>query len=214
MMVKRLFDIVAAAITLTVVAPFLAVLAAAVWRADGSPILFQQIRPGMGGRPFTIYKFRTMRPGSTTEEDEVRLTTLGRWLRRTSSDELPELWNVLRGDMSVVGPRPLLIDYLDRYDAFQARRHEVRPGLTGWAQVHGRNALDWDERFRLDVWYIDNWSFALDMKIIGMTIWTVLSGKGVSQRGHATMPEFKRLLAESPAAGKESAEGSRRKHRA
>jgi len=214
MIVKRVFDVLVAAIALMLAAPLLAVLAMAVWRADGRPILFQQTRPGMGGRPFTIYKFRTMRPGSTTEGDQARLTTFGRWLRRTSLDEIPELWNVLRGNMSVVGPRPLLVDYVDRYDAFQARRHEVRPGLTGWAQVHGRNALDWDERFRLDVWYIDNRSFALDVKIISMTIWTVLSGKGVSQPGHATMPEFKRLQAENSTVREESADVSQGDHHA
>jgi len=141
------------------------------------------------------------------------MTRLGRWLRTTSLDELPELWNVLRGDMSLVGPRPLLVQYLPRYTDEQARRHTVRPGLTGWAQVNGRNAVEWHERFQLDVWYVDHQSLALDVKIVCMTIWTVLSGKKVNRPGHATMPEFKRLPGENLAAGQQSADYGRENHR-
>jgi lipopolysaccharide/colanic/teichoic acid biosynthesis glycosyltransferase len=214
MLAKRIFDVMSSAVALVLLFPLTAVISLLVLVSLGTPVLFRRQRPGKDGGLFTIYKFRTMRHGAPGEPDADRLTRFGRWLRGTSLDELPELWNVLRGDMSMVGPRPLLMEYIPLYTPDQMRRHEVRPGLTGWAQVHGRNALDWNERFRLDVWYVDNWSFALDMKIIGMTIWTVLSGKGVSQPGHATMPEFKRLPAESPAAGKESADGSQGEHRA
>ena len=160
----------------------------------GSPVLFRQQRPGLGGKPFTLYKFRSMRPARGrpgTEEDGARLTRLGRFLRRTSLDELPELFNVLRGDMSLVGPRPLLMEYLDRYSPEEARRHEVRPGITGWAQVHGRNAITWEEKFRLDVWYVDHWSVRLDLKILALTALRVLRQSGVEAPGHATAPEFK-----------------------
>ena len=157
-------------------------------------MLFRQDRPGLHGRPFEVLKFRTMLdaagPDGRPLPDAERLTGLGRFLRRTSLDELPQLWNVLRGDISLVGPRPLLMQYLPRYSPEQARRHEVCPGITGWAQVNGRNALTWEEKFELDVWYVDHWSLALDLRILAMTAWRVLRGAGVAQAGHATMPEF------------------------
>lgn len=169
-------------------------MAILVARNLGRPVLFKQVRPGLQGKPFTILKFRTMR--DATDEhgnrlpDSERLTPFGRRLRSTSLDELPELINVLRGDMSLVGPRPLIMAYLDRYSERQARRNEVRPGITGWAQVNGRNAVGWDERFEMDVWYVDNHSLWLDMKILWLTVLTVLRRDGVSAEGHATMPEF------------------------
>jgi len=158
----------------------------------GSPVLFRQQRPGLGGRPFTLYKLRTMRvptPGHP-EPDSERLTTIGRLLRATSVDELPTLWNVLTGDMSLVGPRPLLMRYLPRYSRRQSRRHEVKPGITGWAQVHGRNSISWPEKLELDVWYVDHWSNGLDLKILGLTMKTVLRRQGITADGFATMPEF------------------------
>ena len=160
----------------------------------GKPLLFRQIRPGLHGKPFTICKFRTMsdardEQGNLLPESE-RLTDLGRFLRATSLDELPELFNVLKGDMSLVGPRPLLMDYLDRYSPEQVRRHEVKPGLTGWAQINGRNALSWDEKFKLDVWYVDHRSFLLDLKIIALTFKKILLREGISHQGDATMPIF------------------------
>lgn len=157
-------------------------------------LLFPQLRIGLQGKPFTLYKLKTMRdlrPGeSALDTDAVRLTRLGRFLRATSLDELPSLWNVLRGDMALVGPRPLLPEYLPLYTPEQARRHSVKPGITGWAQVNGRNAISWEEKFRLDVWYVDNRSLWLDLRIIGMTIWQVLTRRGISAAGHATMPPF------------------------
>ena len=159
------------------------------------PILYQQIRAGLDGRPFVLYKFRTMLnlfdEAGNPLPDKQRLSRFGSFLRKTSLDELPELWNVLKGDMSLVGPRPLLMECLDRYTPEQARRHEVKPGITGWAQVNGRNAISWEEKFKLDVWYVDNWSIFLDIKIIFLTILKVLKGEGISAEGHATMPEFK-----------------------
>lgn len=215
---KRALDIVASALALCLCFPMLAAMALLLRVTMGPPVLFRQTRPGMDGRPFSVMKFRTMSSayGEDGERlpDSERITPVGRWFRAMSFDELPQLWNVLRGDMSLVGPRPLLVQYLTLYTPEQMRRHEVRPGLTGWAQVNGRNEVDWDQRFRLDVWYVDNQSLALDMKIIGMTIWTVLSGKSVSQRGHPTMPEFHRVPAELPATGEESAQGSQEEHRA
>jgi len=160
----------------------------------GRPVIFRQQRPGFLGKPFTIYKFRTMTDAQDENghilPDAERLTRLGRFLRSTSLDELPELWNVLKGDMSFVGPRPLLMEYLGRYTPQQARRHEVKPGITGWAQVNGRNALTWEEKFKLDVWYVDNIGFRLDMKIIAMTVWKILKREGINQPGQATMEEF------------------------
>ena len=187
--VKRTVDVVASAVSLAVAAVPMAVLAALIRRDLGSPVLFRQVRPGRDARPFTLIKFRTMRDGEG--DDEERLTDLGRFLRSTSLDELPELWNVLRGDMSLVGPRPLLTRYLPLYSTRQARRHEVRPGLTGLAQVEGRNSLDWEERFELDVRYVDTWSFPGDVVIILRTVWSVVRRDGISAEGHATMPEFR-----------------------
>jgi len=192
---KRVFDVVVSAVALTVLAPVMGLTALAVWRMMGRPVLFRHVRPGLHGKPFVMYKFRTMRDLRDAEgkllPDEARLTPFGRWLRTTSLDELPELVNVLRGEMSLVGPRPLLMEYLERYTPEQARRHEVKPGITGWAQIHGRNNLSWDERFKLDVWYVDNWSLWLDVKILWRTLWMVLRREGISAQGHATMPEFR-----------------------
>jgi sugar transferase EpsL len=161
----------------------------------GSPVLFRQKRPGLHGQPFWLLKFRTMTDARDDNgamlPDAVRLTSFGRFLRATSLDELPEFWNVLRGDMSLVGPRPLLIQYMSRYTPEQARRHEVKPGVTGWAQINGRNALTWEEKFKLDVWYVDNRSIRLDIKIIGKTIWKILKRDGINQPGQATMEQFK-----------------------
>lgn len=175
-------------------APVLMSVATAVRIFIGKPVFFRQQRPGLHGKPFDILKFRTMTNARDDEgnllPDAKRLTKLGRFLRATSLDELPELFNVLRGDMSLVGPRPLLMQYLDRYRPEQARRHLVRPGLTGWAQVNGRNAITWEEKFELDVWYVDNWSLALDLRIIWMTIWIILKREGINQPGQATMEEF------------------------
>ena len=192
--IKRLFDLVAAGAALLALSSLLLMLAVMVAVKLGRPVLFRQQRPGLGGRPFELVKFRTMTsatdPQGRVLPDAERLTPFGRWLRSTSLDELPELWNVLTGDMSLVGPRPLLMAYLPRYSTRQARRHEVRPGLTGWAQVNGRNSLSWDEKFELDVWYVDNRSFGLDLKILWKTVLQVLRRVDVSADGHATMPEF------------------------
>ena len=174
--------------------PVLAILAVLVRLKLGSPVFFRQQRPGRHGKPFRLYKFRTMTDGRDAAgnllPDAARLTPFGRLLRSTSLDELPELWNVLRGDMSLVGPRPLMMRYLDRYTPQQARRHEVRPGLTGWAQVNGRNAISWEEKFALDVWYVDHASLHLDWQIILRTVTTVLHRSGISAADHATMNEF------------------------
>ncbi len=192
---KRLFDFVAALVGLIVLSPLMAVLAALIRLKLGSPVLFRQVRPGLHGKPFTLYKFRTMTDlrdeNGKLLPDEMRLTPFGRMLRKFSLDELPQLINVLKGDLSLVGPRPLLMEYLSRYTPEQARRHEVRPGITGWAQVNGRNALTWEKKFELDVWYVDNRTFWLDLKIIWMTVLKVLKAEGISHAGHATMVEFK-----------------------
>lgn len=192
---KRLFDVIASAVLLIVLSPLMLVIAALVWANAGSPVIFKQVRPGLHGRPFTMYKFRTMTDARDENgrllPDEQRLTKFGRFLRSTSLDELPELFNVLKGDMSLVGPRPLLMEYLPLYTPEQARRHEVRPGITGWAQVNGRNAISWEEKFKYDVWYVDNWSLWLDLKILFMTIVAVLRRNGISAEGHATMPVFR-----------------------
>jgi lipopolysaccharide/colanic/teichoic acid biosynthesis glycosyltransferase len=194
LLVKRALDVSLAGGALAVTWPVLAAAAAAIRATMGRPVLFPQKRPGHRGRIFTAYKFRTMREAVDADgrplPDGERLTKVGRLIRRTSVDELPQLWNVLRGDLSLVGPRPLLVRYLPRYSAEQQRRHDVLPGITGWAQVRGRNATTWDERFADDLWYVDNWSLALDLKIIALTAWKVLAGAGVSQPGHDTMPEF------------------------
>jgi lipopolysaccharide/colanic/teichoic acid biosynthesis glycosyltransferase len=194
MTTKRLFDVVVSAVALVLLSPVLAVLALLVRWKLGSPVLFTQQRPGRAGRPFRLVKFRTMRDALDRDgqalPDEERLTPFGARLRSLSLDELPELWNVLRGDMSLVGPRPLLMQYLGRYSAQQARRHEVRPGLTGWAQVNGRNATSWADRFEMDVWYVDHRSMRLDLQIMWRTVRSVVAREGVSAEGHATMPEF------------------------
>lgn len=191
---KRILDLILTGIGLVILAPVLLLLAALVWLTHGSPVLFSQVRPGHFGRPFKIYKFRTMTDARDAQgnllPDAERLTRLGRFLRASSLDELPELFNVLRGEMSLVGPRPLLMQYLRRYTPEQARRHAVLPGITGWAQVNGRNALTWEDKFRLDVWYVENWSLWLDLKILGMTVWKVIRREGISQPGHATAEEF------------------------
>lgn len=191
---KRLFDVVGASLALVALSPIIALVAAIVRTRIGSPVFFRQIRPGRDGEPFRIIKFRTMTdekaPDGALLPDEERLVEAGRRLRRWSLDELPELWNVVTGDMSLVGPRPLLMDYLPRYTAEQARRHEVRPGVTGLAQVSGRNDLPWEDRFELDVWYVDNWSIWLDLKIVVMTVGRVFTGRGVSEPESATMTPF------------------------
>ena len=192
---KRIFDLFLTPVFLILLSPVLILLALAVWFKYGSPILFRQNRPGLRGLPFTLLKFRTMTdkrgPDGELLTDKERLTGFGRFFRAASLDELPTLINVIKGDMSLVGPRPLLMKYLDRYTPEQARRHEVKPGITGWAQVNGRNAVTWEEKFKLDVWYVDNWSFWLDLKIILMTIWKIIKREGVNQAGQATMEEFK-----------------------
>ena len=191
---KRFLDAFVSLLLLILLAPVIAVVAIGVLVNVGRPVLFRQSRPGLRGRAFTIYKFRTMRGAHygepATAGDEQRLTRFGRWLRSTSLDELPELWNVLRGDMSLVGPRLLLTRYLSLYSADQMRRHDVRPGLTGWAQINGRNALGWDEKFKLDLWYVDNRSFLLDLKIIVLTAIAVFGRRGITHAESATMPEF------------------------
>lgn len=193
-MVKRLLDLIGASIALLLLSPVMVIVAWQVRRDLGSPVLFRQTRPGLRGRPFQMIKFRTMRDATdangTMLPDADRLTPLGRFLRASSLDEVPELWNVVRGDMSMVGPRPLLMEYLPLYSPTQARRHEIRPGVTGWAQINGRNALGWDEKFALDVWYVDNRSLWLDMQILGRTIAKVVRRDGISAAGEATMPRF------------------------
>lgn len=191
---KRVCDILGSMAALIALSPILAVLALVVRRQMGAPVLFRQMRPGLDGRPFEMMKFRTMRdavgPDGRLLSDAVRLTPLGRWLRATSLDELPELWNVLRGEMSLVGPRPLLMDYLPLYSPEQMRRHEVRPGITGWAQVNGRNAISWEEKFSLDIWYVDNHNFWLDIGILFRTVKLTLRREGITAEGSATYPVF------------------------
>ncbi|CAJ0681134.1 putative sugar transferase EpsL [Ralstonia mannitolilytica] len=191
---KRLFDILVASSALILLSPLLLALMGLVRLKLGSPVLFTQVRPGMGGQPFRMVKFRTMTdardPDGTLLPDIDRLKPFGRFLRGTSLDELPELWNVLKGEMSLVGPRPLLMEYLPLYSEEQFRRHEVRPGVTGWAQVNGRNALSWEEKFALDVWYVDNHSFWLDLRILWLTVQKVIARDGISAAGEATMSKF------------------------
>lgn len=192
---KRIIDLLLTVPAFIFLLPALGVVALLVRIYIGTPVLFRQIRPGLHGKPFSILKFHTM----TDARDEYgemlpdaeRLTALGAFLRRTSIDELPELINVIKGDMSLVGPRPLLFEYLDQYTPEQARRHEVKPGITGWAQVNGRNAISWEEKFRLDGWYVDNWNLMLDIKILFITLWKILKREGISQPGHVTMEKFK-----------------------
>ncbi len=202
MMMKRLADICVAGGLLVVLSPLLLALGVVVWWRLGWPVLFVQTRPGLHGRPFALVKFRTMTKAQDSQgaplPDAERLTGLGRFLRATSLDELPELWNVLRGEMSLVGPRPLLMDYLPLYTPEQARRHEVRPGITGWAQIHGRNAVSWEDRFALDVWYVDNRGLGLDLRIVWQTVLAVLRREGISAEGHATMPKFEGSGREGP----------------
>jgi sugar transferase EpsL len=191
---KRIFDLLAASLGLLVIAPIVLLVALLVRIFHGAPVLFRQPRPGYKGRPFHIYKFRTMTEARDERgnplPDSARLTPLGRFLRATSLDEFPAFFNVLRGEMSLVGPRPLLMEYLERYSPEQMRRHDVLPGITGWAQVNGRNALTWEEKFNLDVWYVDHWSFWLDLKILFLTVWKVFKREGISQSGHATAEKF------------------------
>lgn len=196
--IKRALDCLLALAGLAILWPLLLLVALLIYLRMGPPVLFTQQRPGLHGRPFTLYKFRTMRDARAADggllPDADRLTPFGRFLRSTSLDELPELLNVLKGDMSLVGPRPLLIEYLERYTPHQARRHEVRPGITGWAQVNGRNALSWEDRFDLDVWYVEHCSLWLDLKILALTIWKVLKREGISQNGQATVEYFQGKL--------------------
>jgi lipopolysaccharide/colanic/teichoic acid biosynthesis glycosyltransferase len=193
--VKRFVDLLLVVVAAPIWIPLLAGLALIVRLQLGSPVLFTQRRPGLHGRPFTLVKLRTMTEvgdtGLVERPDSERLTRFGRVLRATSLDELPELWNVLRGDMSLVGPRPLLMEYLPLYTPMQARRHEVRPGITGWAQISGRNAIRWDDRFALDVWYVDHHSLWLDLRILAMTFLRVVRREGISQEGHATVQPFR-----------------------
>jgi lipopolysaccharide/colanic/teichoic acid biosynthesis glycosyltransferase len=204
---KRVFDIILAVCALVVALPLLAAVALCVRLFMGSPILFRQTRPGRGGRPFELVKFRTMRSATgaamSPANDANRLTRFGRFLRASSLDELPELWNVLKGEMSFVGPRPLLMQYLDRYSPRQMRRHEVRPGLTGWAQVNGRNAVGWPEKLEMDVWYVENQSFMLDLKILALTALRLVAPRGISAPGHDTAPEF---MGNDPVGGEEQAQ--------
>ncbi len=192
--IKRLIDLVTASLVLILLAPVMSLMAGAIRLTMGRPVFFRQLRPGYKARPFTLYKFRTMHealgPEGTPRPDAERLTRFGRFLRRTSLDELPQLWNVLRGDLSLIGPRPLLMQYLPLYTPGQARRHDVRPGITGWAQVNGRNAIGWEQKFDLDTWYVDHWTLGLDIKILAMTVIKVLNMEGISGKGEATMAPF------------------------
>jgi lipopolysaccharide/colanic/teichoic acid biosynthesis glycosyltransferase len=191
---KRIFDLALTIPILILISPILLLVALIVGIVHGRPLLFSQVRPGYRGELFTLYKFRTMRDlydaNGNLLPDEERLTRIGKFLRASSLDELPELFTVLRGKMSLVGPRPLLVEYLDRYSSEQARRHDVLPGITGWAQIHGRNVLTWEDKFLLDVWYVDHWSIGLDIKILVQTIWKVIVREGISQPGHATAELF------------------------
>ena len=192
--IKRLFDLCLSLVLTILFLPFMLLISGLIIISMGMSAVFMQTRPGLHGKPFRIYKFRTMKdvkdPTGILLPDNVRLTALGKLLRKYSLDELPQLINVLRGNLSFVGPRPLLMEYLPRYTPEQARRHEIKPGITGWAQVNGRNTISWEEKFKLDVWYVDHQSFSLDMKILWMTCLRVLKREGISADGHATMPEF------------------------
>lgn len=191
---KRLLDLTAALFGLILLSPLILLLILLIRQKLGFPILFTQVRPGLHGKPFKMIKFRTMTDARNEDgnllPDNIRLTAFGHFLRSTSLDELPELWNVLRGDMSLVGPRPLLMEYLSLYTPEQTRRHEIRPGVTGWAQINGRNAISWEEKFRLDVWYVDHQTFWLDLKILFLTIKKVFVREGISAKDEATMPKF------------------------
>jgi sugar transferase EpsL len=191
---KRIFDLCMTIPGIILISPILGLISLILFLIQGSPIVFKQKRPGYKGQPFYIYKFRTMTDKKDAEgnllPDEMRITKIGRFLRAMSLDELPELFNILRGEMSLVGPRPLLMQYLTRYTPEQARRHDVLPGLTGWAQINGRNILSWEDKFKLDVWYVDHWSLGLDIKIIFLTVFKVIRREGISQPGHITSAEF------------------------
>lgn len=194
LIMKRLIDLCFSSLTLVLFSPLILGISVLVWLTMGRPVLFKQLRAGYRGKPFMLFKFRTMREIRDAQgrplPDSQRLSKLGSFLRQSSLDELPQFWNVWKGEMSLVGPRPLLVDYLPRYSPEQARRHEVKPGVTGWAQVNGRNELTWDEKFKLDVWYVDHRSLVLDMRILWGTIAKVFQREGISSDGHATMPEF------------------------
>jgi lipopolysaccharide/colanic/teichoic acid biosynthesis glycosyltransferase len=206
LLAKAALDRTAAACGLVLAAPLIGAAALAIRLEGKGPVFFTQDRPGLHGRIFRVAKLRTMReaygPGGEPLPDEARLTPLGAFLRKASLDELPQLWNVLKGELSLVGPRPLLVRYLPRYSARQARRHEVMPGITGWAQVNGRNALSWPAKFELDVWYVEHWSLWLDLRILGLTALRLVRPRGISQQGHATMPEF---FGDEPGHGREHA---------
>lgn len=193
-MIKRLFDIVVSSIALVIFSPIIVLVAWKIRQNLGSPVIFRQTRPGLNGKPFEMVKFRTMKDALDANgnplPDSERMTSFGDKLRNSSLDELPELWNVLKGEMSLVGPRPLLMQYLPLYSPEQARRHEVRPGVTGWAQINGRNAISWEEKFKLDVWYVDNRSFGLDIKILLLTVKKVFVKEGISSEGHVTTEPF------------------------
>jgi lipopolysaccharide/colanic/teichoic acid biosynthesis glycosyltransferase len=192
---KRIVDLLIAALLLALLAPLMAGIALAIWAVLGWPVLFAQPRPGLNGRPFTMFKFRTMTSAGDAHgrllDDAKRMTPFGRFLRSASLDELPELWHVVRGEMSLVGPRPLLLQYLELYTPEQMRRHEALPGITGWAQVNGRNGLSWEEKFALDVWYVDHVSLALDLRILALTVWKIVRREGIQQPGQATAEEFR-----------------------
>jgi lipopolysaccharide/colanic/teichoic acid biosynthesis glycosyltransferase len=191
---KRIFDILFSILAMVILSPLVLIISILLWVSEGWPVIFSQDRPGFHGKIFRIWKFRTMRElrdeNGNLLPDVERISPLGKFLRKFSLDELPEFFNVLIGEMSMVGPRPLLVAYLDRYSSQQARRHEVLPGITGWAQINGRNAISWQTKFELDVWYVDHWTFWLDLKILFLTVWKTLSGEGISQPGRATMDEF------------------------
>ncbi|MEG4086681.1 sugar transferase [Microcoleus sp. POL10_C6] len=193
-LLKSILDRLVAGIALLVFSPAILIVAIAIYIRMGSPIVFTQPRPGQNGEVFQFYKFRTMTSDRDSNgnllSDEERLTAIGQFLRKTSLDELPQLWNVLKGDMSFVGPRPLMVEYLERYSPEQARRHDVMPGITGWAQINGRNTISWQQKFKLDVWYVDNWSLWLDLKILFLTVWKVVKKEGISQANHATVEDF------------------------
>jgi len=206
---KRLFDLLITSLGVVIISPLLLALALSIWLVHGLPVLFRQKRPGYRSQPFMNLKFRTMTERRDAQgnllPDAERLTRLGHFLRSTSLDELPELLNVLRGEMSLVGPRPLLMQYLERYSPEQRRRHDVLPGMTGWAQINGRNVLTWEEKFRLDVWYVDHWSLWLDVKILLMTFWKVLRREGISQSGHVSAEEFMGTPLSQPTQSREDA---------
>ena len=200
-MLKRFFDVTLVFVTISLWLPLFLLLSLIVWIKLGWPVYFKQKRPGLMGNVFELVKFRTMTKDRDSRgyflPDSQRLTPFGHWLRSTSMDELPELFNVVKGNMSLVGPRPLLIEYLDRYSTEQSRRHQVKPGITGWAQINGRNSISWEEKLRMDVWYVDNASFWLDLKILILTFWKVVKRDGISAKGEATMPKFEGTRAET-----------------